>query len=78
MYTVRSRGYWLVTCSCGWGRECISRWAAEGVVKLHPRLSVPGIRQPRRLDSPDGEGPPSRDTTSAERNSTLACRGPVR
>jgi len=20
---------WLVICSCGWGRECISRWAAE-------------------------------------------------
>ena len=22
---------WLVTCSCGWSRECISRWAAESV-----------------------------------------------
>jgi len=37
------RPRWLVTCSCGWGRECISRWAAESVVKLHPRRSTPDV-----------------------------------
>src|SRR6202022_2876305 len=28
------RPQWLVTCSCGWGREGPSRWAAESVVKI--------------------------------------------
>jgi len=32
--------HWLVTCSCGWTRECSSRWAAESVTKLHPKLSA--------------------------------------
>ncbi len=31
---------WLVTCSCGWTRECSSRWAAESVAKLHPKLGA--------------------------------------
>jgi len=30
---------WVVTCS--W--ECSSRWAAESVTKLHPKLSAPGV-----------------------------------
>jgi len=34
---------WVVTCSCGWTRECSSRWAAESVTKLHPKLSAPGV-----------------------------------
>jgi len=29
---------WVVTCSCGWTRECSSRWAAESVTKLHQLL----------------------------------------
>ena len=28
---------------CGWTTECSSRWAAESVTKLHPKLSAPGI-----------------------------------
>jgi len=34
---------WLVTCSCGWARECISDWAAESVSKLHPQLGDVGV-----------------------------------
>jgi len=26
---------WLVTCSCGYERECISAWAATATAKLH-------------------------------------------
>ena len=26
---------WLVTCSCGYSRECISAWAATATGKLH-------------------------------------------
>ncbi len=35
---------WLVTCSCGWERECSSEWAARSLSKL-----VSGI---------GGSGPP--------------------
>src|SRR5260370_703943 len=35
--------HWLVICSCGWTRECSSRWAAESVTKLHPKLDAPGV-----------------------------------
>ena len=37
-----AKHHWLLTCSCGWSRECISQWAAESVAKLHPSLSRPG------------------------------------
>jgi hypothetical protein len=30
---------WLVTCSCGWERECSSEWAARSVSSLHPQLA---------------------------------------
>jgi hypothetical protein len=49
---------WLVTCSCGWSRECISRWAAENVVKLHPRLSTPGIEHTVTIGEPPDTGRP--------------------
>jgi len=29
---------WLVTCSCGWERECSSKWAAKSVSKLNQKL----------------------------------------
>ncbi len=50
---------WLVTCSCGWTRECSSRWAAESVTKLHPKLSPPGTDHTLTI-----EGPP--DQTRAQ------------
>jgi len=40
---------------CGWGRECISRWAAESVVKLHPRLSVPGTQHTITIEEPPAD-----------------------
>jgi hypothetical protein len=52
------RPRWLVICSCGWGRECISRWAAESVVKLHPRLSVPGTQHTITIEEPPADPPP--------------------
>jgi len=48
----------LVTCSCGWSRECISRWAAESVAKLHPRLSVPGTQHTITIDEPSADPAP--------------------
>jgi hypothetical protein len=42
----------LVTCSCGWTRECVSRWAAESVAKLHPRLSPPGTDHTLTIEGP--------------------------
>ena len=50
---------WLVTCACGWSRECISRWAAGSVAKLHPRLSVPGTQHTIAIEeqpNPDARG----------------------
>jgi hypothetical protein len=52
------RPRWLVICSCGWGRECISRWAAESMVKLHPRLSVPGTQHSITIEEPPADPPP--------------------
>ncbi len=46
------RPHWLVICSCGWSRECISQWAAESVAKLHPRLSVPGTPHALMIEEP--------------------------
>jgi hypothetical protein len=54
--TERSR--WLVTCSCGWGREASSEWAVNAVSRLHRQLAevgtehvtqVEGTGQQRRL-----------------------------
>jgi hypothetical protein len=53
-----TRPRWLVTCSCGWGRECISRWAAESVVKLHPRRSTPDAGHIITLHEPPAAVPP--------------------
>ncbi len=39
MVDEREKSHWLVTCSCGWTRECASEWAAGSAAKLHPRLA---------------------------------------
>jgi hypothetical protein len=57
------RPQWLVVCSCGWSRECISRWAAESVVKLHPRLSTPGIEHTVTIEEPPTDAPPGTQIT---------------
>jgi hypothetical protein len=46
---------WLVTCSCGWGRECVSQWAAESVAKLHPKLGAPDAVHTVRVDAPSDQ-----------------------
>ena len=44
---------WLVTCSCGWERECSSEWAARSVSKLHPRLGPLDVTHMTRVEGPE-------------------------
>ena len=48
---------WMVTCSCGWTRECSSRWAAESVTKLHPKLSASGTEHTITIQEPPADSP---------------------
>ena len=43
---------WLVTCSCGWERECSSEWAAQSVSKRHQKLGSAGVEHVTRIDGP--------------------------
>jgi hypothetical protein len=45
---------WLVTCSCGWERECSSEWAAQSVAKLHPQLGPMDVAHMTRVEGPEG------------------------
>src|SRR5258705_12712789 len=48
---------WLITCSCGWERECSSEWAARSVSKLHPQLAPMDVAHVTRVEgSDDGAG----------------------
>ena len=47
--------HWLVICSCGWTTECSSRWAAESVTKLHPKLSAPAVTHTVTVKEPPDE-----------------------
>jgi len=49
---------WLLTCSCGWTRECSSQWAAENVAKLHPKLGEAGTAHTVRVEEPPGRAAP--------------------
>ena len=55
---VVGRPRWLVTCSCGWERECVSEWAAQSVSKLHPQLGDVGVEHKTRVEAPSEAGPP--------------------
>jgi hypothetical protein len=44
---------WLVTCSCGWGREASSEWAANAVSRLHRQLADIGTEHVTRLEGPE-------------------------
>ena len=44
----------LVTCSCGWERECSSEWAAHSVSKLHPQLAPMDVAHVSRVEGPEG------------------------
>jgi len=46
------RPLWLVTCSCGWERECVSAWAAESVSRLHKQLGAVGVDHITRVEAP--------------------------
>lgn len=53
------RPRWLVACSCcGWGRECVSEWAAQSVSKLHPQLGDVGVEHKTHVEAPGESGPP--------------------
>jgi len=43
---------WLVTCSCGWGREASSAWAATAVSRLHRQLADVGTQHDTRVEGP--------------------------
>jgi hypothetical protein len=43
---------WLVTCSCGWERECLSEWAARSVSTLHPQLAPMDVAHVTRVEGP--------------------------
>jgi hypothetical protein len=44
---------WLVTCSCGWGREASSEWAANAVSRLHQQLAGVGTEHVTRVEGRD-------------------------
>lgn len=45
-----------MTCSCGWGREASSAWAASAIAKLHERhLTVPGTEHTTTIEEPPDE-----------------------
>ena len=46
---------WLVTCSCGWTRDCSSQWAAESVAKLHPKIAAPAAVHTVSVDPPSDQ-----------------------
>jgi hypothetical protein len=50
------RASWLVTCSCGWERECASEWAAQSVSKLHPQLAPMDVAHMTRVEGLDDSG----------------------
>ena len=49
---------WLVTCSCGWERECVSQWAAESVSNLHRQLRDVSVEHKTQVEAPGESGPP--------------------
>ena len=48
-------GAWLVTCSCGWGREASSGWAANAVSRLHQQLADAGTAHVTQLEGRGSE-----------------------
>jgi hypothetical protein len=68
---------WLVTCSCGWTRECSSEWTASSVAKLHPKLAPTGVEHATRAERPLGHGE-SQLTLSSGTLRPPGCYGGVR
>jgi hypothetical protein len=49
---VSNASRWLVTCSCGWGREASSEWAANAISRLHWQLAEAGTEHVTELEGP--------------------------
>ncbi len=49
--TVSPRARWLVTCSCGWGHECVSAWQPQAAAKLHQRLGDLDVKHTVRIEA---------------------------
>jgi len=47
-----AKARWLVTCSCGWERECVSEWGAGSVSKLHKQLGDVGVEHATHVKAP--------------------------
>ena len=43
----------LVTCSCGWERECSSELAPQTASKLHPRVAPMDVTHMTRVEGPE-------------------------
>jgi hypothetical protein len=52
MIVAEPKRRWLVTCSCGWERECSSEWAARSASKLHQQLGPPDVKHAIRIEAP--------------------------
>ena len=44
---------WLVSCSCGWERECVSAWQAQLSAKLHQQLGDLDVHHAVRIEAPE-------------------------
>jgi hypothetical protein len=53
MIVAEPKRRWLVTCSCGWERECVSAWGAT------PGGSRPSAGPGPPVDRPHGQRPQS-------------------
>ena len=49
---VSNSSHWLVTCSCGWGREASSEWAAHAVSRLHRQMADAGTHHVTQVEDP--------------------------
>jgi hypothetical protein len=75
MVDERGKFRWLVTCSCGWGRECVSQWAAESLTKLHPRLSGPSTQHTITIEEPPNQPAPEQAPGTAKSRTTSTGSG---
>src|SRR5215470_4470096 len=50
---VTDRPRWLLTCSCGWRRECVSAWSAQAAGKLHQRLGELEVKHAVHIEAPE-------------------------
>jgi hypothetical protein len=56
---------WFVVCSCGWGREASSAWAANAVSRLHQQLAEVGTQHVTHVEGPGQQLPLDREDDGA-------------